>query len=71
MRDMILADVSNKDVQSGIDNVVDGLGLLWDKILWPLIEGVGALIAMLPPIVNGILVAIIIGAYLWRRARNG
>lgn len=62
--------MDESDVEGGIENTIDFLALLWNKIFMPILEGLAALIEMLPPIATGLIAAAILGVWLWRRARG-
>jgi len=54
--------MDNKDVQSGIDNIIDFISTLWN--------GVEAAIDVIPPIVLGFIVIVLIVIWAWHKVSN-
>jgi hypothetical protein len=61
--DMILAEVTDQDVENGMDNAVDFIGKIW--------SGIEAILAVTPDIVIGAVVFIAFCIWLIRKARHG
>lgn len=51
--------MDNKDVESGISNVIDFISTVWN--------GVEAALDVIPPIVLGFIVILIFVAWLWHK----
>lgn len=63
--------MEEKDVENGLNGIIDFIQLVWNELLIPLIQAMGALFDMLPPVALGIIVGIIGIFYLVRKARRG
>lgn len=63
--------MNEKDVNEAISGIIDFVAMLWTSLVIPLIQGIGALFEMLPPVALGIIAGVIGLVWLFRKARHG
>jgi hypothetical protein len=61
--DIVLAEVSNQDIEGGIEAVFDFIAMLWGGLM--------TFLNVLPPIVIGAIVFIAFCFWLIRKAKHG
>ncbi len=63
--------MDNKTVENAFEGLTDLIAMLWNNIVMPVVDGIGALLRALPPEVTGIIAGILLIIFAYRKARNG
>ncbi len=58
-------------MDGALDGLFDFIGKLWENVILPCVDGLGAIIDFIGPEITGVIVLVLFVAWLFRRAWRG